>query len=125
MQYCSLQHQTLLSPPDTATTGIVSTLAHPLHSLFISLLFPSSILDIYESGGSSFRVISFLPFHIYCSWSSHGKNTEVICHSLLQWRASLVAQLVKNLPTMQETLVRFLGGERLAGEGIGYPLQHS
>ena len=26
-------------------------------------------------------------------------------------RASLVAQLVKNLPTMQETLVRFLGRE--------------
>ena len=26
-------------------------------------------------------------------------------------RASLVAQLVKNLPAMQETLVRFLGGE--------------
>ena len=25
--------------------------------------------------------------------------------------ASLVAQLVKNLPAMQETLVRFLGGE--------------
>ena len=27
--------------------------------------------------------------------------------------ASLVAQLVKNLPTMQETLVRFLGREDL------------
>ena len=26
-------------------------------------------------------------------------------------RASLVAQLVKNLPAMQETLVQFLGGE--------------
>ena len=26
-------------------------------------------------------------------------------------RASLIAQLVKNLPVMQETLVRFLGGE--------------
>ena len=21
----------------------------------------------------------------YCSWDSHGKNTEVVCHSLLQW----------------------------------------
>ena len=26
-------------------------------------------------------------------------------------RASLIAQLVKNMPTMQETLVRFLGQE--------------
>ena len=27
------------------------------------------------------------------------------------WRASLIAQSVKNLPAMQETQVRFLGGE--------------
>ena len=40
-------------------------------------------------------------------------------------RASLIAQLVKNPPAMQETLVRFLGWEESAGEGIGYPLQHS
>ena len=38
--------------------------------------------------------------------------------------ASLMAQLVKNLPTMQETLVQFLGREA-PGEGIGYPLQSS
>ena len=23
----------------------------------------------------------------YCSWGSQGKNTEVVCHSLLQWTA--------------------------------------
>ena len=39
---------------------------------------------------------------------------------------SLIAQLVKNPPAIQETLVRFLGQEDLsAGEGIGYPLQYS
>ena len=38
---------------------------------------------------------------------------------------SLVAQLVKNLPAMQETPVRFLGLGRSAGEAIGYPLQYS
>ena len=32
-------------------------------------------------------------------------------------RASLVAQLVKNLPAMQETPVRFLGREDLLEEG--------
>ena len=37
---------------------------------------------------------------------------------------SLVAQLVKNPPAMQETPVRFLGWGRSAGKGIGYPLQY-
>ena len=31
--------------------------------------------------------------------------------------ASLIAQLVKNPPAMQETLVRFLGGEDLLEKG--------
>ena len=42
---------------------------------------------------------------------------------------SLVAQVVKNLPTMEETWVRSLGSipgwERSPGEGNGNPLQHS
>ena len=38
--------------------------------------------------------------------------------------ASLITQLVKNLPAMQETLV-LLGSGRSAGEGIGYPLLYS
>ena len=37
----------------------------------------------------------------------------------------LVSQLVKNLPTMQKTLVRFPGLGSSPGEGIGYPLQCS
>ena len=43
---------------------------------------------------------------------------------LIGW-ASLIAQLVKNLPAMKKTLVRFLGWERSAREGIGCPLQYS
>ena len=39
--------------------------------------------------------------------------------------ASLIAQLVKNPPAMQETLVQFLGGEDALGEATGYPLQYS
>ena len=39
-------------------------------------------------------------------------------------RASLIAQLIKNLPAMQETPVRFLV-RRSSGEEIGYPLRHS
>ena len=36
--------------------------------------------------------------------------------------ASLIAQLVKNPPAMQETPVRFLGQEVPLEKGIGYPL---
>ena len=49
----------------------------------ISLLFPSSIFDSYWPGALSSSVIFFVSS--YCLWSSQGKNTEVICHSLLQW----------------------------------------
>ena len=42
----------------------------------------------------------------------------------LPLRASLVAQLVKNPPSMQETPVQFLGRET-PREGIGYQLQYS
>ena len=40
-------------------------------------------------------------------------------------RASLIAQLVKNLPAIQETPVQFLGQEESAGEGISFPLRYS
>ena len=40
--------------------------------------------------------------------------------------ASLVAQLVKNLPAMQQTWVRKISElGRSPGEGKGYPLQYS
>ena len=44
-------------------------------------------------------------------------------YSFSNW-ASLVVQLVKNLPAMQETLVWFLGGEDPPGEGNGNPFQY-
>ena len=40
-------------------------------------------------------------------------------------RISLVAQLVKNPPAMQETWVRSLGWEDPLEKGKGYPLQYS
>ena len=45
------------------------------------------------------------------------------CYTL--WRASLVAQMVKHLPAMQETWVRSPGLGRSPGEGNGNPLQYS
>ena len=41
---------------------------------------------------------------------------RIIWLKCISW-ASLVAQLVKNPPAMQETLVRFLGREDLLEEG--------
>ena len=41
----------------------------------------------------------------------HSKDYQIIIATLIAIWASLVAQLVKNLPAMQETWVRSLGGE--------------
>ena len=52
-------------------------------------------------------------------------NTDwIIYYYIIIW-ASLVAQLVKKLPAMQETPVQFLGWKDSPGEGVGYPLQYS
>ena len=53
---------------------------------------------------------------------SPGKNIVVGCHFLLQlYRIQVglpsVAQLVKNLPAMQETPVRFLGQQDILEKG--------
>ena len=39
--------------------------------------------------------------------------------------ASLVAQMVKNLPAKRETQVPFPGSGRSPGKGNGYPFQYS
>ena len=69
MQYCSLQHQSLLSPPNTH----VSTLTQHLHSFWSSILgawiqeespfFSSRILGTYQPGEFIFQSHVILPFH--------------------------------------------------------------
>ena len=55
-----------------------------------------------------------------------GRSTaEGIGYAFQYSLASLVAQLVKNLPAMWETWVQFPGLGRSPGEGKGYPLQYS
>ena len=46
------------------------------------------------------------------------------CCAVFLW-ASLVAQLVENLPAMRETWVQSLGCEDPLEKGIGSPLQYS
>ena len=73
MQYCSLQHWTLLPSP------VIST-------FFLELFLHWSPVPYWSTTdleSSSSSVISFSLS--YCSWGSQGKNTEVVCHSLLQW----------------------------------------
>ena len=63
VQYCSLQHQTLLSLPYTVTTEHWFHF-DPAFSFFLEncpLLFSSNILDTFQPGSHN-----FLPFHTIC-----------------------------------------------------------
>ena len=85
MQYCSLPHWTLLQSPDTSTTGCCFCFGS-IPSFFLELFLHWSPVAYWAPtnlGRSSF--LSYLSAFSYCSWGSQGKNTEVVCHSLLQW----------------------------------------
>ena len=79
MQYCSLQHWTLLPSPVTSTTmccfcfGSISSLFLGIYSLF-----SSSILGTYQPGEFIFQCPIFLPFH-----TVHG----VLKAGILKWFA--------------------------------------
>ena len=85
MRYYSLQHWTLLLSPVPSTTGYCFCFGF-IPSFFLELfLHWSSVAYLTPTnlGSSSFSVLSFA--FSCCSWGSQGKNTEVVCHSLLQW----------------------------------------
>ena len=58
-------------------------------SFFLELFLHSSPVAYWaltDLGSPSFHIIFFFFFAFsYCSWGSQGKDTEVVCHSLLQW----------------------------------------
>ena len=85
MQYCSLQHQTLLLSPVTSTIEYCFCFGS-IPSFFLYLFLHWSPVAYWaptDLGSSSFIFYHFA--FSYCSWGSQGKNTEVVCHSLLQW----------------------------------------
>ena len=85
MQYCSLQHRTLLLSPVTSTTGYCSCFGS-IPSFFLELFLHWSPVAYWAPthlGSSSFNVLSFCLFILFMGFQ--GKNTEVVCHSLLQW----------------------------------------
>ena len=59
------------------------------------------------------------------SWWTCFQSLKQSWVALCVWWASLVAQLVKNLPAMQKTQVWFLGPENPPWEENGRQLQHS
>ena len=85
MQYCCLQHWILLLSPVTSTAGYCFCFGS-IPSFFLELFLHWSPVAYWapnDLGSSSFGILSFA--FSYCSWGSQGKNTEVACHSLLQW----------------------------------------
>ena len=85
MQYCSLQYRTLLLSPVTSTTGYCFCFGS-IPSFFLDLFLHWSPVVYWaptDLWSSSFSVLSFCLFIL--SWGSQGTNTEVFCHSLLQW----------------------------------------
>ena len=76
MQYGSLQHQALLSPPDTSTTEHCFCFG-PVASLFLGLLVvvlhssPVAYWIPSDLGDSSFSVISFCPFIQFMRFSQY------------------------------------------------------
>ena len=85
MQYCSLQHRTLLSWPITSTTGCCFCFGS-IFSFFLELFLQCSLVAYWDlpTWGVHLSVCYLFAFS-YCSWCSQGKNTEVVCHPLLQW----------------------------------------
>ena len=85
MQYCCLQHQTLLLSPVTSTIGYCFCFGS-IPSFFLELFLHWSPVAYWaptDLGSSSFSILSFCLS--YCSWGSQDKNTEVVCLSLLPW----------------------------------------
>ena len=85
MQYCSLQHRTLLLSPVASQTGFCFCFGSI--SLFFLELFlhwsPVAHLEPTNLGHSSSSVLSFCLCILLMG--SQGKNTQVVCHSLLLW----------------------------------------
>ena len=75
MKYCSLQHQTLLLPPNTSTTDSQKFSLWPNRFILSGAIsnslsfFPSSMLDIFWPGGSFSGVVSFCLFILSMGFS--------------------------------------------------------
>ena len=64
---------------------------------------------------------------LYLSWGKHPikEIIQIFCSAVCSSVTSLVAQMVKRLPTMRETWGSIPGSGRSPREGNGKPLQYS
>ena len=89
MQYCSLQHWTLLLSPVTSTNGYCFCFGS-IPSFFLELFLHWSPVAFWaptDLESSSFNFLSFCLSD--CSCGYQGKNSEMLCHSLLAFRVSI------------------------------------
>ena len=85
MHYCSLQHRTSLLSPVISTTGCCFCFGS-VPSFFLELFLHWSPVAYWAPTHlESSSTLSYLFAFSYHSWGSQGNNTEVVCHSLLQW----------------------------------------
>ena len=66
-----------------SSSGTLSIRSRP-----INLFLTSTHLQQHTGHLPTWRVPLSVSYHFafsYCSWRSQGKNTEMVCHSLLQW----------------------------------------
>ena len=83
MQYCS--HQTLLLSPVTSTAGYCFCFGS-IPSFFLELFLLWSPVAYWAPTDCGVPLsVSYHFAFSYRSWCSQGKNTEVVCRSLLQW----------------------------------------
>ena len=133
--------------PDPEVVPVSLCLLHwQADSLLLSHLggpFLDLWLTLISSSYHLLSTLTFLPssYKDHCDSIGSTRTTQVplsvsrfliSTKSLLSYKvtptaseASLVAQMVKNLPATQETWVQSLGWGRSPGEGNGYPLQYS
>ena len=86
MQYCSLQHQTLLLSPVTSTTGCCFCLGSIL-SFFLELFLHWSPVAYWaptDLGSSSFSILSFCLFILFIGFSRPDMNESVQFSSVAQ-----------------------------------------
>ena len=123
MQYCPLQHRTLLLPPATSTTGYCSCFGS-IFSFFLELfLHWSPVAYGHLLTWGVHLSLSYLFAFSYYSWSSRGKNTDVVCHSLLQWAMFCPQKNYKSIWRWYKNKTKINDGTRLkARRGVRLPL---